>query len=275
MSEAAARDLRFAPVVPPKRPNRLTAADVTRYNAEGYLQPFDVLDAAEVTALRATVDAWLDAMGPDGAYGINCYQARLATLWDICRHPAILDLVEDLIGPDILCWATAILSKPPGEARSVPWHQDAGFWQLDPARTVTVWLAIDDADDANAAMRFVPGTHARGELPMDAVEGEVFARGLRDVEAMGMPVTNAMRAGQCSLHADMLVHGSGPNRSGRRRCALTLRYCPPSVRITDDGWRQGVEAVSCRGAPGDWPVHPRPASDEIRGLRGPRAVGNN
>ena len=267
-------DLRFAPAVA-RAGGRLGPDGIAAYNRDGYLAPFDLLTPAEVAATRATVDGWLDAMGAEGAYGINCYQARLATLWDLCRHPAILDLVEEIVGPDILCWATAILSKPPGEARSVPWHQDAGFWHLSPARTVTVWLAIDDADEANAAMRFIPGTHDRGALPMEAVDGAVFAHGLRDAEALGTPVTNALRAGQGSLHADMLVHGSGPNRSDRRRCGLTLRYCPPEVRVTDEEWRRGVEAVLCRGSAGDWTTHPRPSTDDIRGVASPRAVGNN
>ncbi|MEM9796131.1 MAG: phytanoyl-CoA dioxygenase family protein [Pseudomonadota bacterium] len=268
------RDLRFVPVANP-RPGRLTRAQVAQYNETGFVQPFRVLALNEITALRDRVDQWIDAMGPDGAYGINCYQARLATLWDVARHPAILDLVEDIIGPDILCWATAILSKPAGEARAVPWHQDAGFWALDPARTVTVWLAIDDADEDNAAMRFIPGTHDRGEIAMEAVEGDVFAHGIPGADALGAPFTNTLKAGECSLHADMLVHGSGPNTSDRRRCGLTLRYCPPAVGITDTGWQRGVEAVLCRGVPGDWETHPRPENDDIRATSSPRALGNN
>ena len=268
------RDLDFAPVAN-DRPRTLSRGQVEAFNRTGFVTPLPALSAAEVAALRATIDGWLDAMGPDGAYGINCYQARLATLWDVARHPAILDLVEDLIGPDILCWATAILSKPPRDPRAVPWHQDAGFWRLAPARTVTVWLAIDDADAGNAAMRFIPGTHAMGELAMEPVEGAAFAHGLRDVERLGRPFVNALKAGECSLHADMLVHGSTANGSDRRRCGLTLRYCPPAVRITDAGWRTGVEALSCRGSSGDWDVHPRPGTDDIAAVESPRAVGNN
>ncbi|MEM7710581.1 MAG: phytanoyl-CoA dioxygenase family protein [Pseudomonadota bacterium] len=267
------KDLAFAPVR--RAPRTLTTDQVAAYNRDGFVQPFVILSPAEIAILRATIDGWLDVLGPDGAYGINCYQARLTTLYDMARHPAILDLVEDVIGPDILCWASAILSKPAGELRTVPWHQDAGFWALSPARTVTVWLAVDDADDGNAAMRFLPGTHDRGILEMQAVEGEVFAQGIADADALGTPFANALPAGHCSLHADMLVHGSGANTSRRRRCGLTFRYCPPSVRITDEGWRTGVEAVLCRGEAGDWTTHPRPATDDIAATSSPRAVGNN
>ena len=272
---APADPLGFRPA-DPERARTLTPEAVERYNREGFVAPFAVFDADEIAALRATVDRWMRDLGPDGAYGINCYQARLATLWDVATDGRIVDLVADIVGPDVLCWASAILSKAPHDSKRVPWHQDAGFWSLAPARTVTVWLAIDDADEGNSAMRFIPRTHDRGEIAMGAAAADsVFHRGIADAEALGAPYVNALRAGAVSLHADMLVHGSEPNRSDRRRCGLTLRYCPPSVRITDPAWARGVEAILCRGEAGDWRTHERPEGDDIRATASPHVVGNN
>ncbi|MGR3434964.1 MAG: phytanoyl-CoA dioxygenase family protein [Shimia sp.] len=268
-------DLGFAPVTNPA-PTRLRADEIARYNADGFVQPFDVFPPDEIARIRAYVDGLMAAKGPDGAYGINCYQARLAGLYDIATDPRIVSLVADLVGPDVLCWATAILSKRPGDPKTVPWHQDASFWSLSPARTVTVWLAIDDADARNAAMRFIPGTHAMGALTVEAPVGDsVFHQQTAGAEALGAPFVNALKAGQVSLHADMLVHGSLPNDSDRRRCGLTLRYCAPSVRITDPGWAAGVEAILCQGDPGDWRVHPRPQGDDIAATSSPHVVGDN
>ena len=123
------QDLTFAPVAN-AAPKRLSADHIAAYNADGFVQPFDVFTASEMTDIRAYVDQMMRAMGPEGAYGINCYQARMAGLWDIATDPRILDLVEDLMGPDILCWASAILSKAPRDPKRVPWHQDASFWAL-------------------------------------------------------------------------------------------------------------------------------------------------
>ena len=269
-------DLSFAPVQN-AAPRTLSAAQIAQYNDLGFVQPFDVFSAAEIDDVRRRVDGYMADLGPDGAYGINCYQARLSGLWDIATDPRIVDRVADLIGPDVLCWATAILSKKPQDPKAVPWHQDASFWALSPARTVTVWLAIDDADEANSAMRFIPGTHDRGALPVAATEGEahVFHKGTANADALGAPFTNSLKAGQMSLHADMLVHGSLANRSDRRRCGLTLRYCPPSVRITDEAWARGVEAILCRGDAGAWRTHPRPENDDITKTTSPHVVGNN
>ena len=270
-------DLRFRPTVN-AAPRCMTADQITHYNRDGFVQPFDVFDADEIAQVRAYVDRLIADMGDAGAYGINCYQARLAGLWDIATDPRIIDLVADLIGPDVICWATAILSKKPHDPKRVPWHQDASFWSLSPARTVTVWLAIDDADEANSAMRFIPGTHDKGALPTsERDEGSVFHKGTANAEDLGTPFTNSLRAGQISLHADMLVHGSLANTSDRRRCGLTLRYCPPSVRITDAAWAKGVEAIICRGTDpsGHWTHHPRPENDDITKTTSPHVVGNN
>lgn len=268
-------DLSFQPVVNPA-PKRLSQAQIAHYNAQGFVQPFDVFPALEIADIRAYIDGLMADLGSKGAYGINCYQARLSGLYDIATDSRILDLVEDIVGPNILCWASAILSKAPHDPKAVPWHQDASFWSLSPARTVTVWLAIDDADEANSAMRFIPGTHDRGSFSVQSTGGAaVFHKETANADELGVPFTNVLRAGQVSLHADMLVHGSLPNTSDRRRCGLTLRYCPPEVKITDPAWAAGVEALLCRGQAGDWATLPRPENNDITKTNSPHVVGNN
>lgn len=273
---ADTQDLSFKPVTASPQ-KRLSAADIARYNDLGFCQPFSIFDAQEVAEIRSYVDRLMSDMGPEGSYGINCYQARLSGIYDIATDRRILDCVEDILGPDILCWASAILSKAPYDPKRVPWHQDASFWKLDPARTVTVWLAIDDAEEANSAMRFIPGTHTMGALPTSERDdgASVFHKGTANAMALGEPFTNTLKAGDISLHADMLVHGSLANTSDRRRCGLTLRYCPPSVQITDPSWAKGVEAILCRGEAGNWTVHPRPENNDITKTTSPHVVGNN
>ena len=256
---------------------RLRPGQVEHYNCKGFVRPFDIFDLAEMSEIRSYFDRLIEDAGEAGDYGINCYQARLAGIWDIANEPRILDHVEDIVGPNIICWASAILSKRPHDPRRVPWHQDASFWRLSPARTVTVWLAIDDVDHDNSPMMFIPGTH-RGTLPAtSAGDDSVFHKEIAGAEEMGQPVLNCLKAGQISLHADMLVHGSSANSSGRRRCGLTLRYCPPDVRILDEEWSNGVEPVICRGKDdsGYWTHHPRPENDDITKTSSPHVVGNN
>ncbi|MEM1377058.1 MAG: phytanoyl-CoA dioxygenase family protein [Pseudomonadota bacterium] len=214
---------------------RLTSSQINYYNREGYVTGLDVFDPQKAAANLRYFDGLLEKRGGEGAYAINCYQARCAGIWDLCTNETILDCVEDIIGPNIVCWASHFFCKMPGDPKVVPWHQDASFWKLSPARTVTVWLAIDDADEENAAMRFIPRTHDKGHLEWRAPEGDAaLDQELVGADGMGKPFVNALKAGQISLHADMLAHGSLANTSNRRRCGLTIRYCPAEVRITDE-----------------------------------------
>ena len=83
-------------------------------------------------------------------------------------------------------------------------------------------------------MQVVPGSHLRGQIPFERSTDEeqnILSQTVHEVERFGdTPVSIDLKAGQMSLHGDLLLHGSSPNTSNRRRCGLTLRYCPPSVK---------------------------------------------
>ena len=80
-------------------------------------------------------------------------------LWTIASEPRILDLVEPILGPDFYLWGSQFFSKDPGDPKTTPWHQDAFFWPLAPHNSVTVWVAFEDSDADNGAMKVIPGTH--------------------------------------------------------------------------------------------------------------------
>ncbi len=258
------RELRFFPVSNPK-PKRLTGQQIACYNRQGYLTGFRVLDAAERRQARERSDRLLERFIREGkgSYAIDRYQDRFATIWDLATTPAIVDCVEDLIGPDIVCWATHYFCKLPGDPKGVAWHQDCSYWPLTPSKTVTVWLAIDDVDRENGCMRVLPGSHVHGHLKFREsapAEQNVLSQTIDGVEQFGVPEDIELRAGEISLHCDLLVHGSLPNLSSRRRCGLTLRYCPPDVRAY---WDWNKASIICRGkdSSGHWASVPRPGSD--------------
>ena len=271
------KDLTFIPVEN-ATPRYLTVAQIADFNRDGYIKPLQVFSGSEADRNRAYFDQLLAQIPQSGAYSINCYQARCEGIWDLCVSPGILDFIEDLIGPNIICWASHFFCKLPHDKKRVPWHQDAAYWHLAPARTVTAWLAIDDADQDNSAMRFIPGSHALGQLKVRPAAADAVL----DIEAvgterLGTPVSDSLKSGQISLHADMLVHGSLPNRSARRRCGLTMRYCPPEVGFTNAQWASRVEPIVCRGRDphGRWHHHDRPTGNDVSLENGPLSVGGN
>jgi hypothetical protein len=267
------RDLSFKPVVT-KKPLRLTPAQIRAYNKSGYIKPLDAFTPAEAEKNRAYFDdllAKVQKLRPDmDAYSINGFHPHCQGLYDIVTHPILLDCVQDILGPNFIAWGSHFFCKQAHDPRKVAWHQDASYWPLTPARTVTVWLAIDDADVENAAMKFLPGTHRQGHLKWREVgfDKAVLNQEIENAKKLGKPVYDELKAGQFSLHADMLAHGSDPNTSDRRRCGLTIRYCPPSVRALDERWTKG--AVLCRGkglkGKGHWTYNPRPKGENVKAI---------
>ena len=260
------RDLSFQRVVNPN-PKKLTPEQIEFFNENGYLKPFRIFDEQQVTAHRAYFDGLLESIKKlnDGrdTYAINGYQNQCRGIYDIAVNPLILDYVEDLLGPNIVTWGTHFFCKPPHESRQVPWHQDAAYWPFDKSRTVTAWLAIDDADTENACMQVIPGTHKMGQLEWkDASKDSVLTREIVDIDQYGKPVPFELKAGEISLHADMLAHGSGANHSSRRRGGLTIRYCPVEVRALTD-WNS--VATICRGSDpsGHWANNPCPEGEDL------------
>ena len=213
----------------------------------------------------------------------TCYQARLSGIWDIATDPRILDLVEDIAGPDFVCWASggAFQSRRAIRGRS---HgiRIASFWKLSPARTVTVWLAIDDVDAGNAAMRFIPGTHDKGgssRLRRWAPTA-VFHKGIADVERFGTPFTKyAGPPVRSRSMPDMLVHGSEGGKPLRNRegaAGLTpAATARPRSAIRRRGLGQGCRGESCAAQrpAGHWTHQPlAPGNDEHQGYEQARHV---
>jgi hypothetical protein len=258
------RDLRFHPVANPN-PKALTADQIDRFNREGYLKPFRIFDETEATDLRAYFDRLLAKVLAEGgtSYSISTAHARHGRVHDVLTHPRIVALVKDLVGENVIGWGSHFFCKLPRDGKTVSWHQDASYWPLTPARAVTVWLAIDDADVENACMKFIPGSHHYGHLTFrmsEDSESNILDQTVENAEGIGKPVYDELKAGECSVHSDLLLHGSEANTSARRRCGLTLRYCSADV-VAGLGWYEKGIWVSGRAAPGTWANRPRPDAD--------------
>jgi non-heme Fe2+,alpha-ketoglutarate-dependent halogenase len=249
-------------------PRALTAVQIRDYNDNGYVSPIDIFSPSEAAANREEFDfliASAQKTGHDG-YSVHSCHIYRAAVHDMVTNAHILDCIEDLIGPDIVCWGTHFLSKMPDDGKRLSWHQDASYWPLTPSKTVTVWLAIDDADEENGAMQVIPRSHLNGQIPFErstAEEQNILSQTVHNVQQFGdLPVSINLKSGQISLHSDLLLHGSKPNTSARRRCGLTIRYIPQDVRALNH-WN--LRSVICRGRDpsGHWSNVPRPEKDGV------------
>lgn len=203
------------------------------YERNGYLFPLTVLRSEEVASyVRAYAQL---APRVDRLNGHQHGQAHLHFRWayDLATHPAVLDSVEDLIGPDILVHTSTMFWKDPHDPAFVSWHQDAHYLGLSMPKLVTAWVALTDSTRENGCMRVIPGSH-REQLEHDTrprsdnlVSSGLQVRGEVDESRA---VDLVLSAGQASLHHADLLHGSRPNRSDDKRIGFVIRYISPAVR---------------------------------------------
>ena len=263
--EAMGRELRFHPSTNVS-PATLSVEQVRQFNRDGYVCPLPVFNSAEIAERRTYFDALLAQVTAEGgdSYSISTAHLQYGRVYDLLCHPRIVACVKDLLGDDVVGWGSHYFCKMPGDGKAVTWHQDASYWPLSPSKAVTVWLAIDDADRENACMRFLPGSHWHGHIPYRTStdgEGNVLDQTVENPEQYGGdPVFVELKAGEMSIHSDLLLHGSDANNSARRRCGLTLRYCTPDVRAGMDWNRKGV-IVAGSDPSGHWANPSRPEQD--------------
>ncbi len=244
---------------------KLLAEDAVRaYQRDGYHFPVRVFSTQEAAALRARLEAHEAASGGP-LKGKWRYKTHLLFTWadEIVHHPAILDAVEDIIGPDILCWNTSFFIKEPKSPGYVSWHQDATYWGLDPEEVVTAWVALSHSNEESGCMKVIPGTHQESHIPhVDTfhkdnllTRGQEIAVEVDESRAVGV----MLEPGQISLHHIKLVHGSAPNLSEDRRIGFAIRYVPTRVRQT----KQRDSAMLVRGTDrhGHFDLEPRPRAD--------------
>ncbi len=222
-------------------PKVLKPEAIERLRRDGIYFPVPGISETAAADYRRQLEAFEAANG--GALkGANRFKTHLLFKWlaDLIRAPLILDTVEDLIGPDILCWTTHWFIK---EARSpdfVSWHQDNNYWGLDTKELVSIWLALSPATIESGCMRMLPGSHLHPPMPHVDTYGEhnMLTRGQvidRDIdESKAVNVT--LETGEAALFAYEIAHASHPNQSDDRRIAVVARYMPPTARQTLADW---------------------------------------
>jgi hypothetical protein len=215
----------------------MSPEEIARYRAEGYIVPRYQLPPALLARMRASLER-LIAENPQrrpehlvlrwggGAQALPTHSEFL----DYVRTPALLDLIEPLLGPDLICWGAHVFCKPAGEGLEVPWHQDGQYWPIRPLATCTMWIALDDSNPANGCLRVIPGSHRAktcyhhrlDERPQLAINQVVREDQFDESQAADV----VLQAGQLSIHDVYLIHGSCANRSAKRRAGLAIRYMP-------------------------------------------------
>ena len=245
-------------------PRALNTQQVEFYHANGFLGPINLLATEEAAEVRRHIEEIEAKLGIKmmSRFRIKAH-LPFPFLCDLVSHPKLLDAVEDLIGPNILCWGSSFFQKEPEDKSFVSWHQDSTYYGLEPPSTVTAWIAITEASIASGCMRFLPGSQAKGLYSHDELieKDNLLSRGqtvkgVDESRAVHVP----LKAGQFSFHKEDALHASHPNSTNDRRIGLSIHYVAPDVRETNF---PGASAMLLRGKDtyGHWLPEKQPKAD--------------
>ena len=213
----------------------LKAIEIETYQENGLLFPKRLLTTQEADKYFAELEAYeAETGGP--VNGKWRYKSSLVFPWvdRLMRKPEILNVVEDILGPNLMVWTTHLYPKEPGDGRFISWHQDSAHWGLDSSKILTVWIALTEVNEANGCMRMLPKSHKGGVAPhRDTWDPDnILTRGqtidveIDETRAVWVP----LQPGEASLHHVDMWHASNPNETDRRRVGVALRYITPEAR---------------------------------------------
>ena len=242
----------------------LSPEEIATYHADGLVIPADYrVPEATLTKIRDAYDRLLSEnagnpefsadfiLGPHlttpGTYGVNGDPIWL----EFAQIPEILDMLEQVVGRNLILWGVTIFGKPANVGKATPWHQDGDYYPIEPLETCTVWISLDGSTPEQGCMRFVPGSHKerrifshhfehRDDLTLAQVidDDQVDLESERDI---------ILEPGQISIHDVYLVHGSKANHSDRRRMGLVLRFMPATSFYNHDSGKHKEDAGSPHG----------------------------
>ena len=211
------------------------------YARDGYVAPLPAFDAPTAAMYRAALErSCAQAVRPASEAGLRQPSTRVKSYllfpWaaDLVRHPAILDAVERVIGPDILVFHSTVWWKPAGSDGRVPWHQDGTYFGLAPFEHVTAWVALSPSTRESGCVEILPGSHREGQRAHHDIKDPriMLSRGqtIRDAVDAAAAVPIELQPGEFSLHHTMVLHTSRPNRSADDRIGIGISYIPARVR---------------------------------------------
>jgi hypothetical protein len=190
-----------------------------RYQCDGILFPVPVLTVDEVQRYRAACDHLETDLG-GRPRTVETRQMHLHFRWafELATHTRVLDAVEELLGPNLLVWATELFTKHPGDGISVGWHRDEDYTGIDPALATTAWIALAPSTRENGCLQVVLGSHRSDGL----------------AASTNRNVNVVLEPGEMSLHNGRLLHGSEPNSSDQKRIGFVVRFVTPAAKAGEN-----------------------------------------
>ncbi|MDB5386462.1 MAG: ptlH 2 [Planctomycetaceae bacterium] len=232
----------------------------TIFDREGFAVVPQFLTPIELSELTEELDRYIRDVVPRLSDAHAFYQDRVRPetlkqmqymqvdpfFLDYTQHPKWKQLAETLVGESALCESPEWFNKPAGIEHPTPPHQDNYYFNLQPSNVVTIWLALDDVDDENGCLRYLPGSHQRGFRPHGRSKVLGFSQGITDFgpDDHAQEVKIHLQPGDAVAHHGMTIHRAEPNRSqSRNRRAFAMVFKGVSCRRDEAGFARYQESA--------------------------------
>ncbi|MDA0831027.1 MAG: phytanoyl-CoA dioxygenase family protein [Proteobacteria bacterium] len=214
--------------------NFMSQAQLSRYQKDGFLSPMKVFSEKKAGLLRSQLEEYESVYGSVMKTPYR-NKPHLIFPWvaEVIRDSKVLDIVESVLGPNLLVWGTNFFIKEPNDGTFISWHQDSTYWGLSRPDVLTIWIALSPSRRTNGAMKMISGSHKLEQLPhTDTFEaGNLLTRGQKiDHQVADEDVAwIELEPGQASVHHVRIIHGSEPNTGPDRRIGLAIRFIPTDL----------------------------------------------
>ena len=231
--------------------HRLSKEQINHFQEQGYLAGIRVLSPTQIEVLRDQLsllmapdhednDYWYEYHANESAdsqtvlfHALGAWRISSA-FHDLLWNPAFTIPASQLLGGAVRFWHDQLFCKPARHGGVVAWHQDYSYWtRTSPMAHLTCWIGLDDSDTNNGCVQYIPRSHKWNLLPITGLAGgmEEIRRCLdaTQQQAMEKPVAIALKAGECSFHHPLMVHGSGANITDRSRRATVINVIRDGV----------------------------------------------
>tara|TARA_Y100001934_G_C12375301_1_gene788839 strand:+ start:2623 stop:3438 length:816 start_codon:yes stop_codon:yes gene_type:complete len=243
-------------------PRVLSEEQLVQWERDGAVWPIDLLTTDEAADYNHRFQTLEKSMGTEAQTRFRM-KAHLPFpwLWDLVTHPHLADTIEDLIGPNIVCWGSSFFTKKANDPRFISWHQDSTYYGLEPPESITAWVAFTRANSEAGCMKILPGSHkGNAILPHEETydKNNLLSRGqtIRDLDTSGA-MEMALEPGQISIHHNKTIHSSEPNNADWPRVGFAIHFADSNVRQAQF---DNPLAIHIRGEDplGNWVEDPRP-----------------
>jgi len=246
------------------RASHTAKVDVDEFERSGFVIGLPILAEDQIAVLRKALDNLVSNNSGDPLFyeyhsneskdesnrllhALGAWRISPA-FHDLIFYRPIIEIAEELLGGSVRFWHDQLFVKPAGDGAVVAWHQDYSYWtRTVPLAHLTCWIGLDDSDEENGCVQYVPGSHRwhllpRGDLANDMTA--VFEHLNAEQKDAFHPVPAVMKAGEASFHHPMTVHGSYENKSDRPRRGLVLNFMRDGVRSnTNEPLLAGIPVI--------------------------------